>query len=261
MSKRKTGALRAQQYEGKQQKSKNEMKTYYTNDSKVIDFGSKNRQRIRSVELIPKSINQEKFILALLDESTDIVVVSGPAGTGKTYLAMLAAIRALRSNAADRLILTRPAVAVDDEKNGFFPGDLNAKMEPWTRPLLDVLREFYSNQELIKMLEDGIIEIAPLAFMRGRNFKNSWIIGDEFQNSSAEQMLMLLTRIGEGSKIIITGDVRQSDHKRASNGLVDLYDRLKRAGVKGIMACSFDEHDVQRHRIIKDILKLYDVGE
>lgn len=211
----------------------------------------------KSINLVPKSINQEGYILALTNDETDVVVVTGPAGTGKTYLAMLAAIKTLRDGEIERIVLTRPAVGVDDEKHGFLPGDLNAKMEPWTRPLLDVLRDFYSLKEIEYMLQEQIIEIAPLAYMRGRTFKNSWIILDEAQNATPSQVKMLLTRIGEGSKIVITGDIEQTDRKKLDNGLMDLEDRLKLTGVPGLEICKFDLRDVQRHGIIEHIINLY----
>ncbi len=229
------------------------------NQSKTIDF-SQAQQRVKlkkPIELIPKSINQEKYILSLLDDETDIVVVSGPAGTGKTYLGMLAAIKAMRAGQCDQIILTRPAVGVDDEKHGFLPGDLNAKMEPWTRPLLDVMKEHYTVKEITHMLEEQIVEIAPLAFCRGRNFKRSWIILDEAQNATPSQLKMIMTRIGTGSKLIITGDIEQTDRKTAQNGLLDLIDRLNTYKVPGLTSCKFDVRDVQRHKIIEHVLKLY----
>lgn len=258
LSKRKTGALR-KDTDSRYTQLKETNQTFYMNPSKTIDF-NKAQQKIKvrkSVELIPKSINQEKYILALLDEETDIVIVSGPAGTGKTYLAMLAAIKAMREGSCDQIILTRPAVGVDDEKHGFLPGDLNAKMEPWTRPLLDVLKEYYSVKEIAQMLEEQIIEIAPLAFCRGRNFKRSYVILDEAQNCTPSQLKMIMTRIGLGSKIVITGDIEQTDRKTNQNGLLDLIDRLSASVVPGLTSCKFDIKDVQRHKIIEHILKLY----
>ena len=185
------------------------------------------------------------------------MVVSGPAGTGKTYLGLLAGIKALRNGDVDRILLTRPAVAVDDEKHGFLPGDLNSKMEPWVRPLIDVLREYYSLKEIMHMLDEQIIEIIPLAFCRGRNFKNSWIILDEAQNATPSQLKMLMTRIGIDSKIVITGDVEQTDRRTADNGLLDLTHKLKENPVIGIDVCTFDNKDIRRHRIIEHVLKLY----
>lgn len=260
MSKRKTSALRSKDQNTQFTHTKNSNQTFYMNHSKTIDFSQAQAYKVKqkkSAELIPKTINQEKYILALLNDETDIVVVSGPAGTGKTYLAMVAAIKALRSGECSQIILTRPAVGVDDEKHGFLPGDLNAKMEPWTRPLLDVLKEYYSVKEIQEMLEEQIIEIAPLAFCRGRNFKNSWVILDEAQNATPSQLKMIMTRIGIRSKIVITGDVEQTDRKTAQNGLQDLVDRLDTNKVPGLTTCKFDVRDVQRHKIIEHVLKLY----
>lgn len=264
MSKRKNGAVRDYDSRFSHTKKMSNTNTYYLNESKTIDFTQATGQKVsrlstKVIELIPKSINQEKYIIALLDDNIDIVVVSGPAGTGKTYLAMQAAIKSLRTRQCDRIILTRPAVAVDDEKHGFLPGDLNQKMEPWTRPLLDVLREYYSTKEIAHMLEEQIIEIAPLAFCRGRNFKHSWIVLDEAQNCSISQACMLLTRIGEGSKIVVTGDTDQADRRQSDNGLIDLQKKLANSPVAGMQSCTFNASDIRRHKIIGDILKMYHV--
>ena len=220
----------------------------------TINFNEAYKQR--NIELRPKSINQEKLILNLLDSTQSIVVATGPAGTGKTYLAMLAAIKAFRNGACERIVLTRPAVGVDDEKHGFLPGDLNSKMEPWTRPLFDVLREYYSAKEVTAMLENQTIEISPLAFMRGRTFKNAWIIADEMQNATPSQMKMLMTRIGENSKIVITGDVEQTDRTVHNNGLIDLCKRLETKR-EGLAVCYMTNKDIQRHPIIDTVLEIY----
>jgi phosphate starvation-inducible PhoH-like protein len=220
----------------------------------TINFNEAYKQR--NIELRPKSINQEKLILNLLDSTQNIVVATGPAGTGKTYLAMLAAIKAFRLGHCERIILTRPAVGVDDEKHGFLPGDLNSKMEPWTRPLFDVLREYYSAKEVAMMLENQTIEISPLAFMRGRTFKDAWIIADEMQNATPSQMKMLMTRIGENSKIVITGDVEQTDRTVHNNGLIDLCKRLETKR-EGLAVCYMTNKDIQRHPIIDTVLEIY----
>ena len=256
MTKRKTSALRKDtRYTHKKDY---ESKSFYANESKTIDFNQAAPKKTKkSIELIPQTVNQEKYIIALTDPETDIVVVSGPAGTGKTYLAMLAAIQAMKSGQCDKILLTRPAVAVDDEKHGFLPGDLNAKMEPWVRPLFDVLKEFYSTKELEYMIDEQVIEITPLAFCRGRNFKHSWIILDESQNATPSQMKMLMTRIGEGSKIVITGDVEQTDRKTPDNGLLDLKNKIQEYRVPGMVSCEFTTKDIRRHEIIEHILTMY----
>ena len=225
-------------------------------DNNVLQFQTR-RVSQRPIDLIPRTKNQERLVLALQDAAQHIVVTAGPAGTGKTYLAMLAAVKALREGVIDRIVMTRPAVGVEGEQHGFLPGNLVAKMEPWTRPLLDVMREYYRPQEIAAMIEDQIVEIAPLAFMRGRTFKNAWIIADEMQNATPAQVKMLMTRIGSNSKIIITGDVEQADRQYGDNGLMDLCERLQKGGVNGIAVCELDNRDVQRHKIIGSVLKLY----
>jgi phosphate starvation-inducible PhoH-like protein len=224
----------------------------------TIQFNQAPKQyKPRTVDLVPRTRNQERLILALQDSTQHIVVTVGPAGTGKTYLAMLAAVKDFRAGEVDRIVLTRPAVGVEDEKHGFLPGDLNQKMDPWVRPLTDILREYYRPQDIADMIADQKIEIAPLAFMRGRTFKSAYIIADEMQNATPSQCKMLMTRIGEGSKIVITGDVEQADRNRGNNGLMDLCSRLQEGGVKGIAVCHLDNQDIQRHRIIDSVLKLY----
>jgi phosphate starvation-inducible protein PhoH and related proteins len=256
LSKRKTGALRKADAKMTNIR-KNTDQTFYTHESKTIHFDTHRPKKSTILQLVPKSTNQEKYILELLNPDTHIVVGTGPAGTGKTYLAMLAAIKALKSQEIDKILMTRPAVGVEDEKHGFLPGDINAKMEPWTRPLFDVLREFYTAKEITHMLDEQIIEIAPLAFCRGRNFKNSFVILDESQNCTPNQLKMIMTRIGVGTKIVITGDIEQTDRKKPDNGLLDLQKRLETCKVKGIEVCHFNYKDVQRHHLIEHILTMY----
>ena len=223
----------------------------------TISFNNMVQEKRRGPELIPKSLNQETYIVGLLDNKTDIVIAYGPAGCGKTYLAMQAAIKAFKQGQCERIVLTRPAVGVDDEQHGFLPGTLEEKMAPWTRPLFDVLREYYSAPEITNMLEEQVVEVAPLAYMRGRTFKNAWIIGDEMQNATPSQMKMLLTRIGEGSKIVVTGDVEQADRRAKQNGLLDLCTRLQ-TQTEGITVCKLSSKDIQRHRIIDTVLDIYE---
>jgi phosphate starvation-inducible PhoH-like protein len=223
----------------------------------TINFRPATQKQQRPIDLVPKTRAQENLILSLLDCNTPVTIAIGPAGTGKTYLAMQAAIRALRNGEVERLVLTRPAVGVEDEKHGFLPGDLVSKMEPWTRPLLDVMREYYQPRDIIKMIEDQVIEISPLAFMRGRTFKQAWIIADEMQNATPNQMKMLLSRIGTGSKIVVTGDVEQTDRNKKDNGLLDLCERLKAQAANGLTVCTLGNRDIQRHPIIDTVLGLY----
>ena len=213
----------------------------------------------RQVHLLPKTLNQETYINLLTDPSKLIVFATGPAGTGKTMLAMLAGIKALKEGEITKIVLTRPAVGVDDERHGFLPGDLNQKMEPWTRPLFDVLSEYYDKKDIVRMLDEQIIEISPLAFMRGRTFKNSWIIADEMQNATPNQMKMLLTRLGEGSKMIVTGDPSQTDLPRGTlSGLKDALNTLRKIESMGVI--TFGNRDIIRHKLVSQIVQAYDMA-
>lgn len=223
----------------------------------TINFNQYVQQR-RTINLIPKSLNQENYIDLLTDPSKYIVFATGPAGTGKTMLAMLAGLKAYREGHVSKLILTRPAVGVDDERHGFLPGDITAKMEPWTRPLFDVITEYYSPKEVARMLDEQVIEISPLAFMRGRTFKGAWVIADEMQNATPGQMKMLLTRLGEGSKIVVTGDTRQADRCDKDNGLLDfrsLVDSYQQS--KYVAGVEFEAKDIARHPAVKEVLDIY----
>ena len=226
--------------------------------ARVIGINSYVQKRTKSVILLPKTLKQEEYIDYLTDPEKHIVFAVGPAGTGKTMLAVMAAVKAYRERTVDKIIVTRPAVGVDDEQHGFLPGDLNAKMEPWTRPIMDVVSEYYTAKDIANMLEEQLIEISPLAYMRGRNFKRSWIIFDEAQNATTNQMKMVLTRLAEGSKLIITGDLNQQDRKfKSDNGLGDFLDRLRQTNSKHIASVNFGRRDVQRHPTVEEVLKLY----
>ena len=164
----------------------------------------------KNIDIIPRNRNQESYTLSLLNESKSIVFGIGPAGTGKTLLACQAAVKSFLENDISKIIVTRPAVSTDEDL-GFLPGTLEQKMAPWTRPIFDVLREYFYSGEIESMIREGIIEISPLAYMRGRTFKRAFIIADEMQNATPNQMKMLLTRIGMYSKMAVTGDLAQAD--------------------------------------------------
>lgn len=224
----------------------------------TISFNQYVAQRKVAVQLIPKSLNQETYIELLTDETKHIVFATGPAGTGKTMLAMQAGVKAFKEGTVNKIILTRPAVGVDDERHGFLPGDINAKMEPWTKPLFDVIGEYYSPREVARMLEEQQIEISPLAFMRGRTFKEAWVVADEMQNATPGQIKMLLTRLGEGSKIVVTGDIGQADRSNKDNGLLN-FKRLVESyqQSKYVAGVEFNQRDIARHPAVREVLSIY----
>jgi phosphate starvation-inducible PhoH-like protein len=202
----------------------------------------------------PKSVAQKAYIDAI--RNYDIVFGIGPAGTGKTYLAMAMAVAALLRENFARMILARPAVEAG-EKLGFLPGDLAEKVNPYLRPLYDALHDMVDFDRARKMLERGTIEVAPLAFMRGRTLNDSFVILDEAQNTTHEQMKMFLTRLGYGSKAVITGDITQIDLPAGKPSGLKQAQRIL-SGVDGIEFCSFSERDVVRHRLVRDIITAYD---
>lgn len=204
--------------------------------------------------LSPRTFTQRKY-LDFLYSSVPIVVGTGPAGTGKTLLACHAGSKALLNQQVQRIILTRPAVSVD-EQHGFLPGNMNKKMEPWTRPMFDALYRYFSPKKVQDMVYDQQIEICPLAYMRGRTFDKAWVIADEMQNSTPSQMKMLLTRIGEGSKMVVAGDVQQHERGFEDNGLLDLTQRLFSLSTT-IAHIEFSEEDVVRSEAVKEVLKMY----
>jgi phosphate starvation-inducible PhoH-like protein len=210
---------------------------------------------------IPKTENQKKYDNILAQDSNYVLSVVGPPGTGKTLLSCVTAIQKLKENKIDKIIITRPIVSVEEENIGFLPGNLEKKMDPWTRPIYDVFLDFYSKAEINNMIINNKIEISPLGYMRGRTFKNSFILADEMQNSTPNQMLMLLTRIGINSKIVITGDLKQSDITN-DNGLEDLVFRFKNKKIPdNFYLIEMNDSDIQRSDIVVDILKIYDKYE
>ena len=208
----------------------------------------------------PKTENQKSYVKYLESKDDYILSVIGPAGTGKTLLACNKAINELKKKTIDKIIITRPVVSVEEEL-GFLPGNIEKKMEPWTRPIFDIFLEIYSKKELSNMIRENIIEISPLCFMRGRTFKNSFIIADEMQNSTPNQMRMLLTRIGTNSRMVITGDLAQSD-RIENNGLKDFINKLKNSKIPdNIYLIEMEYKDVQRSKLVNDILNLYNSNQ
>jgi len=211
----------------------------------------------------PRSENQRLYVKYLCDENIPIVIGVGPAGSGKTLFACNQAVLALKSGAVDKIILTRPVVPVEEDI-GFLPGSLINKMDPWTRPIFDILLEFYQQKDIDGMLHSGALEISPLAYMRGRTFKKAFVIADEMQNSSPNQMLMLTTRIGDGSKMVITGDLKQSD-RGIDNGLADILRKIKSYNdfdiynndELGIRIVEMEGKDIQRSPIVAKLLEIY----
>jgi len=213
-------------------------------------------QKKQRVNVVPRNYNQEQYLHTLLDPSKNIVFALGPAGTGKTLLACQVGIKLFKEGLVDKIVVTRPAVSVDEE-HGFLPGTLQEKMAPWTRPIFDVLGEYYYSRDIDNMVREGVIEISPLAYMRGRTFKNSYIIADECQLCTPSQMKMLLTRIGENSKLVITGDLEQSD-RGDENGLRDFLIRTVSATMNGISIVRFEKNDIERHPVVQEVLDIYD---
>ena len=206
---------------------------------------------------LPKTVNQQTYVDYMENRNVSVVFGVGPAGSGKTLFACSSAIQELKQGYVDRIIITRPTISVDEEL-GFLPGSIEQKMNPWTRPIFDIFSEFVSLSEIKHMVDNGIIEISPLAFMRGRTFKRCFIIADEMQNSSPKQMKMLLTRLGEDSRMVITGDLKQSDRSN-DNGLYDFINRFQMVeSDNSIQYVELNDNDIQRSAVVSSILKIYD---
>ena len=224
-------------------------------DVRPADVLTANILTNRGRTIRPKTLNQKRYVDSI-DEHT-IVFGIGPAGTGKTYLAVAKAVQALQSKQVTRIILTRPAVEAG-ERLGFLPGDILAKVDPYLRPLYDALYDMLEPEVVSRLMERGTIEVAPLAFMRGRTLNDSFIILDEAQNTTPEQMKMFLTRLGFGSKIVVTGDVTQIDlpEGRGRSGLLAVRSILD--GIPDLAFVELDAHDVVRHKIVQDIVNAYE---
>lgn len=204
--------------------------------------------------MLPKTPLQAKYLKALRSNLKPLIVATGPAGSGKTLFACQTAAEGLSAGKFKKMILTRPIVSVDEEL-GFLPGNIDEKMDPWTRPMFDILQNYYTKSQITHMVKSKTIEISPLAYMRGRTFENSFIIGDEMQNTTQNQMKMMLTRLGENSKMVITGDADQCDVPES--GLVDLIHRMSDQELEYLDHIVLGEEDIQRHLAVKEILGLY----
>jgi len=230
----------------------------------ILNFSKKIKtNNLFRYKLSPNQIEYKRF---LEDQEVSVIVAVGPAGTGKTMFACEQAIQELNSNKINKIIVTRPTVTAGEEL-GFLPGNINQKMDPWTRPIFDIFHEHFSKQTVKSMINDGIIEITPLAFMRGRTFTNSFIIADEMQNSTPNQMIMLTTRVGFDTRLVITGDPTQCDIQKDNyvNGLSDLLYRLdyfdkdyleKQEPFFGIV--ELDGSDIRRSQVVEKIINIYD---
>jgi phosphate starvation-inducible PhoH-like protein len=229
--------------------------SYYHN----YDYLSHNdKQKFDSKWTKPKNKAQEKYLKMLNKKQCKIVVSTGPAGTGKTMLATEQAIKNFLLGKCEKIIFTRPSVTVDEEL-GFLPGTLEEKMAPYIRPIYDILYNFIHPNEVKQLIENKLIEISPLGYMRGRTFKNAWIIADEMQNCTIAQMKMLMTRIGENTKLIITGDLDQNDRIDELNGLEDFLNKFKGRRSDSIGSVEFETNDIEREEVVKEVLEIYGV--
>ena len=208
----------------------------------------------------PRNVSQEKFLKSLKNKDYRIIIASGPAGTGKTLFGIEQGIKNYITGNYEKIIFTRPVVSVDEDI-GYLPGTLEDKMAPWIRPIFDILYNFISPKEVESLISEKIIEISPLGFMRGRTFKNCWIVADEMQNSTVTQMKMLLTRIGENSRLVITGDCEQHDRKNEINGLEDFLNKLKGRRSDSITNIEFDKSDIERENVVKEVLEIYETNK
>jgi phosphate starvation-inducible PhoH-like protein len=252
---------------------------YYLDKKKINDFKyyNENYEYISPKEKIqidnkftkPRNISQKKYMEILNDFSQKIVIATGPAGSGKTLLATEMGIKNFLEGKYEKLIFVRPAITTDEDI-GFLPGTLEDKLGPFIRPLYDILYNYITPQEVKELIDEKIIEIAPLAYMRGRTFKKCWIIADEMQNSSISQMKMMLTRLGEGTRLIITGDLEQNDRHDEINGLQDFLFRFKNKTnildldtnhrtLESITSLEFNTNDIERSEVVKEVLNIYNL--
>ena len=215
------------------------------------------KQKLDNLFTKPKNRSQIDYTNVLNNKNKKIIVATGPAGTGKTLFATEFGIKNYLNGTCEKIIFTRPSVSVDEDL-GYLPGTIEEKMAPWVRPIYDILHNFISPKEVTTLVEEKEIEISPLGFMRGRTFKNTWIIADEMQNCTRSQMKMLLTRLGENSRIVITGDLEQHDRHGEINGLEDFLNKFKGKRSSSITSIEFQSDDIQREEVVKEILDIYD---
>lgn len=235
------------------EKSLQKQKKMYEN-FQYLSFNEKKRLEEKFTE--PKNSSQDEYVKMLKIKQKKIIVATGPAGTGKTLFATEFGIKNFLMNNVEKIIFTRPSVSVDEDL-GYLPGTLEEKMAPWVRPIYDIIYRFINPKEVTQLVEDKVIEISPLGYMRGRTFKNAWIIADEMQNSTVAQMKMLLTRLGENSRLIITGDLEQHDRKNEKNGLEDFLEKFRGKRSSSITNIMFDKEDIQREEVVKEVLDIY----
>ena len=227
------------------------------NNPETAHFTTKTGIR-KAVKIIPRNVHQEEYLEYLLNPEKKIIIASGRAGTGKTTIGLLAAIQALSQKQISRIILCRPSVTIDMEDHGFLPGTLEDKMEPHLIPLFDIINEYYSQKEINFMLENKILDVTPIAYARGRNFKNCYILVDESQGCSINQLKSLMTRLCDGAKLILTGDNTQTDKKLGENGLFEFCKLLERYGEsKYIAVVDFTHAAIERDPVVEEVLKIF----
>lgn len=255
------------QKRGRKSKKQNEkeiMNEYYAEQEKPVrkvyeqmhHLSPNERANFESKFTKPKNESQEHYEHLLKHKSKKIIIANGPAGTGKTLFATEYGIRNFLTGVYEKLIFTRPSISVDEDL-GYLPGTLEEKMAPWVRPIYDILYNFMSPKEVTALMEEKVIEIAPLGYMRGRTFKNCWIVADEMQNSTISQMKMLLTRLGENSRLVITGDLEQYDRVNEQNGLEDFLAKFRGKRSSSISSFEFQRSDIQREEVVKEVLDIY----
>jgi len=270
------GSLKQEKKRGrrtKKQAEKDLLREYYNevekektllNNKKIYEnmqyLSTNEKQAFETKFTKPINQNQEDYVRHLGNKHKKIIIASGPAGTGKTLFATEHGVKYFLMGKYDKLIFTRPSVSVDEEL-GFLPGTLEEKMAPWVRPIYDILHNFITPNEVKALMEDKVVEIAPLGYMRGRTFKNCWIVADEMQNSTIAQMKMLMTRLGENSRLVITGDLEQTDDAGIVNGLEDFLNKFRGRRSTSISSFEFNTGDIQREEVVKEVLDIYSAND